>query len=375
MASKRDYYEILGVSKDASQEEIKRAFRVLAKKYHPDLNKEEGASEKFKEIGEAYSVLSDEKKRRDYDQFGHDAFTNGYQNASTSGFDFGDIDLGDIFDSMFGGHGFSSSFTSGFGRRGRSTKTRGDDLLLRVKLTFEEAVKGCKKDIKIDVTENCDHCNGKGGFQESTCSSCGGTGVVEEAQRTMFGMFKTQKVCSTCEGTGKVFKEVCKYCSGTGKVTKNKTLTINVPEGIDNGNRLRLSGKGGAGTNGGENGDIYLEFVVAEHKYFERHGDDIYLEVPITVTDAVLGCKKEIPTLTGNGYIEIKPGTQNYTKLKLKGKGVKNVDSKNYGDMYVVVNIIIPTKLTKEQKELFTKLSSTDLENESEFKDYKKSLK
>lgn len=371
---KKDYYEVLGVSKTATDEEIKRAFRVLAKKYHPDVNKEPGAAEKFKEIGEAYSVLSDKNKRAQYDQFGHAAF-NGAQGGA--GFDMGDINLDDILSSIFGG-GFSggfSSFSSGFGSsRSKNRARRGDDLLLRVKLSFEEAVHGCKKDIKVDVTEECEECSGKGGFDEATCGYCNGRGVVREEQRTLFGIMQTQKTCSYCNGTGKTFKSVCKDCHGTGQVVKNKTLTITVPEGVDTGHQLRLSGKGGAGINGGENGDIYLEFVVEDHSFFERHDDDIYLEVPITITDAILGCKKEIPTLSGNGFVEIKPGTQNYTKLKLKGKGVKNVNSSHVGDMYVVVNVIIPTKLNRKQKELLTELADTDLENETEFKDFKKAL-
>lgn len=372
--NKRDYYEVLGVSKTATDEEIKRAFRVLAKKYHPDVNKEEGAAEKFKEIGEAYSVLSDKNKRAQYDQYGHAAF-DGAQGGA--GFDMGDINLDDILSNLFGGSfsgGFSSSF-GGFGSRGRNHAQRGEDLLMRIKLTFEEAVYGCKKDIKVNVTDTCDNCNGVGGFKERTCPTCGGRGIIKEDQRTIFGMMQTQKTCPECEGSGKTFEEVCRECSGRGRVSKTKTLTVNIPEGIDTGNQLRLSGKGGAGINGGAHGDLYLEFVVEEHKYFERHEDDIYLELPITITDAILGCKKEIPTLTGNGYVEIKPGTQNYTKLKLKGKGIKGIHSRTPGDMYVVVNVIIPTKLNKKQKDLLKELSETDLESESEFKDFKKALK
>lgn len=374
--NKRDYYEILGVSKNATDEEIKRAFRVLAKKYHPDVNKEEGAADRFKEIGEAYSVLSDKNKRAQYDQFGHAAF-DGAQGGA--GFDMGDINLDDILSNLFGG-GFSSNFGgfssfSGFGGRGRNRAQKGEDMLMRIKLSFEEAVHGCKKDIRINVTDNCDNCHGRGGFGEVNCSTCGGRGIIKEEQRTIFGMMQTQKTCPDCKGNGKTFKEICKECQGNGRVTKNKTLTVTVPEGIDTGNQLRLSGKGGAGIYGGPNGDIYLEFIVEEHKYFERHDDDIYLELPITITDAILGCKKEIPTLTGNGYVEIKPGTQNYTKLKLKGKGIKGVNSRVPGDMYVVVNVIIPTKLNKKQKDLLKDLANTDLETEPEFKEYKKSLK
>lgn len=372
--NKKDYYETLGVSKNATDEEIKRAFRVLAKKYHPDVNKEPGAAEKFKEIGEAYQVLSDKNKRSQYDQFGHAAFENG---GGAAGFDMGDINLDDILSNLFGG-GFGGGFSSfsGFGGgRSRNSARRGDDMLMHIRLTFEEAVYGCKKDIKVNVTENCDECNGKGGFGETKCSSCGGIGVIRDEQRTLFGIMQTQKTCPSCGGSGKTFKEICNHCHGDGRVKKNKTLTINIPAGIDTGNQLRLSGKGGAGVNGGPNGDIYLEFEVEDHKYFERQDNDIYLEVPVTIIDAILGCKKEIPTLNGNGFIEIKPGTQNYTKLKLKGRGIKDVNSNTTGDMYVVVNVIIPTKLTKKQKDLLKELSDTDLENEEEFKDFKKSLK
>lgn len=383
MKDKKDYYEVLGVDKNASDEEIKRAFRVLAKKYHPDVNKEPGAEEKFKEIGEAYSVLSDPNKRQQYDQFGHAAFDGA---SGGAGFNWEDINLEDILSSVFGGESpFGGAFSSGFGNfssfsgfgggNRRNRPTRGEDLLMRIRLTFDEAVFGCKKDIKVTVNEECEECHGKGGFDEVTCQTCNGTGVIRDEQRSLFGIIQTQKVCPNCRGEGKTYKNICRECRGEGHVSVNKTLTINVPEGIDTGHRLRLSGKGGAGSNGGENGDIYLEFVVDDHDYFERNGDDIYLEVPITITDAILGCKKEIPTLSGNGYVEIKPGTQNYSKLKLKGKGIKNPNTGKYGDMYVVVNVIIPTKLTRTQKDLLTELSETDLETESEFKDFKKALK
>ena len=374
--NKKDYYEILGVSKNATDEEIKRAFRVLAKKYHPDVNKEPGAAEKFKEIGEAYQVLSDKSKRSQYDQFGHAAFENG----GASNFDMGDINLDDILSSIFGdSFGSFSSFSDfggfGRGRRGSNKARRGEDLLMRIRLTFEEAVNGCKKDIKVNVTETCDKCHGEGGFNPTTCATCNGRGVVLSEQRSLFGIIQTQKTCPDCGGAGKVYRDICDNCHGKGKIAKNKVLTVTIPAGVDNGSQLRLSGKGEAGVNGGPNGDIYLEFQVAEHKYFERNDNDIYLEVPVTITDAILGCKKEIPTLDGNGYIEIKPGTQNYTKLKLKGKGIKDVNGGTRGDMYVVVNVIIPTRLTKTQKDLLKSLSETDLENEPEFNDFKKSLK
>ena len=241
--NKKDYYEILGVDKNASDEEIKRAFRVLAKKYHPDVNKEPGAAEKFKEIGEAYSVLSDKQKRSQYDQFGHAAFANGAGGNGGDGgfgFDFGSINLDDILSDLFGG-GFSSSFSGFGGSRGRSKSSarRGEDMLMHIHLTFEEAVFGCKKDIKVMVTDTCDDCNGKGGFGEVKCATCGGVGVIREEQRTIFGVMQTQKTCPNCGGAGRTFKEVCSTCRGEGRIKKNKTLTVTIPEGIDTGNQLR----------------------------------------------------------------------------------------------------------------------------------------
>ena len=371
---KKDYYDILGVSKTATDEEIKRAFRKLAKEYHPDVNKTPEAESKFKEIGEAYAVLSDESKRRQYDQFGHAAF-DGAAGGPGGGFNASDIDLDDILNSFFGGgfSGFGGGF-SGFGRGSSNKSQKGDDMLLRMKLTFEEAISGCKKEVKIDVTDNCSECDGRGGFDEVTCSTCGGRGAVLSEQRTMFGVMQTQKTCPECKGKKKTYKRVCTNCHGEGTVIKNKTLEVTIPAGVDNGYQLKLSGKGGAGKNGGPSGDIYIEIMVMEHKYFERQGDDIYLEVPVTITEAVLGAKKEIPTIDGNVILEIKPGTQNYTKLKLKGKGVKDPNSSAIGNMYVVVNIIIPTKLSREQKKLFNELDKTELDNSSEFKEFKRSL-
>lgn len=363
---KKDYYEILGVSKTATDDEIKRAFRKLAKEYHPDVNKSPDAEAKFKEIGEAYAILSDKAKRDQYDRFGHAAFEGG---NGPSGFNAQDIDLDDILNSFFGG-GFSSSF-GGFGRSSANAKRKGEDLLMRIKLSFFEAIEGCTKDIKLDISEKCDKCDGVGGFEPVTCKTCGGRGVVVAEQRTIFGVMQTQKTCPDCKGKKQTFKRVCTECHGEGKVIKNKTLSVNIPAGVDNGFQLRLSGKGGVGTNGGPNGDVYLEIMVEEHKFFEREGNDIYLEMPITMPDAVLGCKKEVPTINGKVVLEIKPGTQNYTKLKLKGKGVKGVSSLTAGNMYVVVNIITPTKLTREQKKLFASLQETDLENSSEFKEFK----
>ncbi len=369
--SKKDYYKTLGVDKNASDQEIKSAFRKLAKEYHPDKNKDAGAEAKFKEIGEAYAVLSDETKRRQYDQFGTADFNGagGYG----GGFNPGDIDLDSILRDFFGG-GFSG-FGGGFGSQGRkSSARRGNDMRIAINLSFEEAVFGCKKDLKLDLDDNCEKCDGKGGHGESTCSTCGGAGKVIAEQATLFGMMQTQKTCPTCKGAGKSYESKCTSCKGTGRVTKEKTITVDIPEGIDEGHELRISGKGERGYNGGPNGDIYLVFHVKEHPLFERDGTDIYLEVPVTITDAVLGAKIEIPTLNGNVYLSIDPGTQNYTKLKLKGKGIKHIRSSSKGDMYAVINIITPTKLSKKQKDLFKDLSKTDLDDSKEFKHFNKYL-
>ena len=375
--NKKDYYEILGVSKTATDEEIKRAFRKLAKTYHPD-NKQTGDEAKFKEVGEAYAILSDPQKRRQYDQFGHQAFTNN-GNAGYSGFSADDIDLGDIFSEIFGS-GFNGF--SGFGSFGGRTSTRtsskrprkGADSLVTVTLDFDEAINGCKKTITLDLNEKCDYCNGAGGFDEKTCSTCGGSGRIISEQRSLFGVFQTQTTCNTCEGTGRVFKTVCSECNGSGNVRKRKEIEVTIPEGVDTGYQLRISGKGSAGVNGGPNGDIYIEFKVKQHPIFEREDEDIYLTVPLTITEAILGCKKEIPTLTGNVVVEVKPGTSTGDKVKLKGKGVKKVNSFGKGNMYVVYNVVIPNKLSMTQKRLIKELAETDLEDAPEFREFKKYL-
>ena len=370
---KKDYYEVLGLSKGASDEEIKRAFRKLAKQYHPDVNKEPGAEEKFKEIGEAYAILSDPQKKAQYDQFGHSAFANGAGGQGFGGFNAEDIDLSSIFEDLFG-----SSFGGGFGgfggssRRNANRPTKGRDSLVKLNLSFDEAVFGCKKTINIDLNETCDKCNGKGGFDETTCSTCGGSGRVISQQQSLFGIIQSQTTCRDCGGSGSTFKKVCNECSGNGHVRKNKEIVVTVPEGVDNGYQLRISGKGEAGKNGGPNGDIYIEFSVKEHELFVRDEEDIYVEVPLTITEAVLGCKKDVPTLTGVVSVDIKAGIQNGSKLKLKGKGVKVPNSLKKGDMYLIMNVVIPTKLDRKQKQLFKDLDKTDLDGDSKFKKFNK---
>lgn len=368
---KRDYYEVLGVSKTASQDEIKSAFRHLAKKYHPDVSKEENAAEKFKEVQEAYAVLSDENKRKQYDQFGHAAFTNSQGGFSGfDGFDFGGMD--DILGEVLRNFGFGSS------SRGSSSKSRredGADLLYRMSISFEEAVHGTKRDIKIDVQEECNECDGKGGFGSHTCPDCKGSGTVTRQQSTLFGSFLSRTTCPKCGGSGKSFDKICTSCHGSGKVKKNKTLTVTIPKGVDNGNRIRLAGKGEAGSNGGYPGDLYIEFSVKEDDFYKRDGNDIYAVIPLTITEAVLGCKKEIPTIYGNVELTIPEGTKNNTRLRLKGKGIdSDIDNKK-GDMYVITNVVIPSKLNRKQKELFKELSDTELSNDSDFSDYNKYLK
>ena len=371
--NKKDYYEVLGVSKTATDEEIKRAFRKLAKQYHPDVNKEPGAEEKFKEIGEAYSVLSDPQKKAQYDQFGHSAFANGAGGQGFGGFNAEDIDLSSIFEDLFG-----SSFGGGFGgfggssRRNANRPTKGRDSLVKLNLSFDEAVFGCKKTINIDLNETCDKCSGKGGFEETTCSTCGGSGRVISQQQSLFGIIQSQTTCRDCGGSGSTFKKVCNECSGNGHVRKNKEIVVTVPEGVDNGYQLRISGKGEAGKNGGPNGDIYIEFSVKEHELFVRDEEDIYVEVPLTITEAVLGCKKDVPTLTGVVSVDIKAGIQNGSKLKLKGKGIKVPNSLRKGDTYLIMNVVIPTKLDRKQKQLFKDLDKTDLDNATEFKKFNK---
>lgn len=379
----KDYYETLGVSKDASDEEIKRAFRKLAKQYHPDLNKGSDAEAKFKEIGEAYSVLSDPQKRKTYDQFGSAAFEQGGQgNAGGAyggfgGFDANDIDLESILRDVFG-DGFGSAFGGfgGFGssKRGSKKKT-GSDIRATVNLTFEEACFGCEKEITISVKDTCEECNGQGGHNPATCSTCGGHGIVLERVQSLFGVMQTQKTCPDCGGTGQTFTNKCSSCGGTGVENKRKTIKVKIPEGVDEGFQLRLSGKGNAGTNGGPAGDLYVDFQIASSPLYERQDTDIYLELPINIAEATLGCEKEIPTLYGDVILEIKPGTQNYTKLKLKGKGVKTPNSSVRGNMYVVINIIIPTKLSRSQKSLFEELLDSNLDNEDAFKDFERHVK
>ena len=369
--AKRDYYEVLGVSKDASEAEIKSAFRKKAKEFHPDVNKSPDAAEKFKEAQEAYACLSDKDNRAKYDQFGHAAFENPYGNAggASGGFQgnpFGGFDFSDIFEDLFsGGMGGFSGF--GGSSRSSSRARKGSDTLYGMQIDFMDAVYGCKKDIDLEYYDNCDECDGKGGHGESTCSECGGRGVVIKQTNTILGTIQTKTTCPECNGTGKSFKSKCSKCKGTGKVKVSKTVTVTIPAGIDNGEQLRLAGKGEAGINGGPNGDLYIEIRIKPHDFYQRKGNDIYLEVPVTITDLCLGTKKTIKTMDGTVDLKIPSGSQPGEILRIKGKGIDNRDSWRKGDFYCVLKLIIPTNLSRKQKNILEELEETDLEDSSEF--------
>lgn len=356
MADKRDYYEVLGVDKNANDSELKRAYRKLAKKYHPDMNPDDtNAEHKFKEASEAYEVLSNPQKRSKYDQFGHAAF--GGAGDAAGGFDF---DMGDIFGDFFGD-------IFGMGGRRRNGPRRGADLRTSVEITFEEAASGVAKELEIMTTEDCDECSGSGakpGTKAETCRHCNGTGQVRVQQQTMFGNMTSVKTCNVCSGTGKVIKEPCVKCRGTGKVRNKKTIEIDIPSGIDNGQSIRLQGKGEVGELGGPSGDLLITVYIKPHTIFERQGYDVFCEVPITFAQAALGAEIEVPTLDGPVKYSIKEGTQTHTRFRLRGKGVPHLRSSSMrGDQYVTVKVEVPKKLNDEQRKAlkkFAELSGDD---------------
>lgn len=374
MADKRDYYEVLGVSKGASDDEIKKAHRKLAKKYHPDLNRDNPeAAEKFKELNEAYEVLSDKDKRTKYDQFGFAGVDPNYGagqggfGGGFGGFDMGD--LGDIFGSFFGG-GFGGSSS----RSRRNAPQRGETLQQRIMLSFEEAAFGCEKEITINRTESCDECGGTGaekGTSVETCSNCHGSGVVMQTQRTPLGMFQTQGACPNCRGTGKIIRKPCKKCGGTGKMRKSRTLKVNIPAGIDDGQSIQLRGQGNAGVNGGPSGDVIVTISIRPHPLFTRDGNNVICEIPISFPQAALGDTLQVPTIDGKVEYTIPEGTQTGTVFRLRGKGIQNVNGRGRGDQYVRVNIEVPTHLTDHQKHLLRDFeASTTDENQTQRKGF-----
>ena len=354
MSTKRDYYDVLGVDNSADATAIKKAYRKLAMKYHPDKNPgDKEAEEKFKEINEAYEVLSDETKRRNYDQFGHEG-VNGQGFGGAGGFGgqgFGGFDdiFGDIFGDMFGG-GFS-----GGSRQRRRGPERGADIKQRVNISFEEAAFGKKVQVKINRSEECDQCHGSGakpGTSKKTCPTCHGSGQVQSVQRTPFGNIASTRTCSTCNGEGEVIDSPCSKCHGKGSIRKTKTIEVDIPAGIDNGQMIKLGGQGELGTRGGPRGDLYIEVNVQSHPLFTRDGYDVYLEMPITFAQATLGDKIQVPTLDGKVEYEVPEGTQTGTVFRLKGKGIPKLKSNVRGDQYVKVTVEIPKKLNEKQKEL-----------------------
>ena len=375
---KRDYYEVLGVSRGASEDEIKKAYKKMARKYHPDLNPgDKSAEEKFKEVNEAYEVLSDADKKARYDQYGHAGVdpnfgAGGFGGGFDGGFDFGD--LGDIFGSFFGG-GF------GGGRRTNpNAPQRGESIRMSIAISFEEAAFGCEKEVTVERYETCDTCHGSGcapGTSPEVCPDCHGTGTVQVRRQTPMGVFATSAPCAKCGGKGRIIHQPCKDCRGSGMVRKKKTIQASIPAGIDNGQTISIRGQGNAGKNGGPAGDLLITITVRPHELFRREGTSVLCEAPITFTQAVLGAELEIPTIDGKVKYTLPEGTQSGTTFRLKGKGIPSINGRGRGDQYVTVYIETPKNLNREQKEALKKFAETMGESEGEeskkfFKKFKK---
>ncbi|MFC2059995.1 molecular chaperone DnaJ [Chloroflexota bacterium] len=347
MPAKRDYYEVLGVGRDATEEEIKKAFRKLAFKYHPDHNHNDGATESFKELNEAYEVLSDPDKRVNYDRFGH----NGGEGAFGRGFDgfnFGGV--GDIFDAFFGG---ATTAT-------RQAPQRGADLQYRITITFEEAAFGCDKEVNISRTEHCSVCQGTGckpGSKPNRCPGCNGTGQVRRVQQSIFGRFTNIATCSQCHGTGSIITESCPHCRGAGKEKCQRSVSIRIPAGVDDSSQIRLSGGGDVGTRGGPAGDLYIALSVQPHEFFIREDDNIFYELPINFAQAALGDEVEIPTLAGETKLKIPASSQTGKVFRFKNKGIPHLRRGGNGDQLVTLLVITPDSLTKKERQLFQELS------------------
>lgn len=348
MAVKRDYYEVLGVSRDATDEEVKRAFRKLAFQYHPDRNREDGAEEKFKEINEAYEVLSDANKRAAYDRFGHGG-AEGFFGQGFEGFDFGGF--GDIFESFFSGLNTTAR---------RAAPRRGNDLRCKISISFEEAALGCEKEIEVTRTELCSTCRGTGskpGSQPGRCPACNGTGQVRRVQRSLFGQFINTAVCGQCHGEGRIITDPCGECKGSGVQKHKRRISVKVPAGVDEGNVIRLSDEGDAGVRGGAPGNLYVVLSVAPHEFFTRDDDDVLLEWPINFAQAALGDEVEVPTLEGKTRLRIPAGSQTDRVFRLKDKGIPHLHGSGRGDQLVRLLVVTPESLTKEQRRLFEELA------------------
>lgn len=360
MADKRDYYEVLGVEKGSSDDEIKKAFRKKAKMYHPDLHPDDKDAEKnFKEVNEAYEVLSDKDKKARYDQFGHAGVDPNYgAGAGGYGSYAGGFDVDDILNSFFGGFG---------GRRQANPNAprRGSDIETVCTVSFEEAAKGCRKKISYQCIEVCDECNGSGarkGTSPKTCSSCGGSGQVKINSRTPFGVVQTSKACDACGGRGRIVENPCGRCDGKGRIRKTRNDEINIPAGIADGQRMSVSGKGNAGINHGPAGDLYIMVSVRPHPIFERKGDDVYCELPLTFVQACLGAEVIVPTLDGKVTYSVREGTQPGDRFRLKGRGIQSLNGRGKGDQYVTVTVEVPKNLSKRQKELLMEFDGNSSE-------------
>ena len=375
MANKRDYYDVLGVSKSASKDEIKSAYRKLAKQYHPDINKSPDAPEKFKEVQEAYDVLYDDQKRAQYDQFGFAAFEQGASNGGPFGQGFasggfGDVDLGDIFSSFFGG-----------GRRrsqASSAPSKGEDTLTRIRINFMDAVLGTKVTLNVAYDEPCAHCHGTGAESDAsmtTCPYCGGRGTVSAQQRTIFGVVESEQECPHCRGKGRIIKDPCHTCKGEGYTRVKRDLTVNIPAGINAGQQIRVQGKGGRGINGGPNGDLYVEVLIAPHPEFRRDGNDIHLDVPLSFVDCALGCTIDVPTVYGDVSVKIPEGTQPDQILKIKDHGIKDLRSGRPGNQYIHIKVVTPSKMSRTQRDLLSAFKEQTDKKDTEYARWRSKFK
>jgi molecular chaperone DnaJ len=369
MPAKRDYYEVLGIDRNATDEEIRKAFRKLAFKYHPDHNHDDEAGEKFKEVNEAYEMLSDPDKRAAYDRFGHGG-AEGFFGRGFEGFDFGGF--GDIFDAFFGGAATAT----------RQAPQRGADLSYNITITFEEAALGCEKEITIARTENCSLCQGIGckpGSQPTRCPNCNGTGQVRRVQQSLFGRFTNITTCPQCRGEGRIIAQPCPQCRGTGKEKHKRNISFNIPAGVDNGSQIRLRGEGEAGTRGGSPGDLYISLSVKEHEFFTRYNDDILYDLPINIVQAALGTEVEVPTLDSKTKLKIPAGSQTGQVFRLKGQGITHLRSNGRGDQLVTLFVVTPDSLSEKQRQLFRELgnslSSANMPNPKKWRGFLDRLK